>query len=75
MESPFADLVDNEKAPKRLRCSVVSGSCGFVIFPGIALLLKSPLLFGKIFCGTLNTVRPLCLGGGISVYQNRKQHK
>lgn len=38
MESPFADLVDNEKAPKRLRCSVVSGSCGFVIFPGIALL-------------------------------------
>ena len=53
MEFLFADLINNIKAPKWLRCLIVAAVCGFVIFLGVMLAVKSPVSFGKIFGGVL----------------------
>ncbi len=53
MEPFIADLINNPKMPKRLRYLIVTIVCGFVIFIGIMLALKSPMVIGKIFGGVL----------------------
>ena len=53
MESFIADLINNPKIPKWLRYIIVSVVCGFVIFLGVMLAVKSPMLIGKIFGGIL----------------------
>lgn len=47
MEPFIADLINNPKAPKWLRYVIVTLVCGFVIFLGVMLALKSPMLVGK----------------------------
>lgn len=53
MEQFIADLINNPKLPKWLRYIIVSVVCGLVIFLGIMLAIKSPMLIGKIFGGVL----------------------
>ena len=60
METFIADLINNPKIPKWLRYVIVTLTCGFVVFLGIMLALKSPMLVGKIF------------GGGIFACKNCK---
>lgn len=54
MEPFIADLINNPKIPKWLRYIIVSVVCGFVIFLGAMLAIKSPILIGKIFGGVLS---------------------
>lgn len=54
MEQFIADLINNPKLPKRLRYIIVSVVCGSVIFLGIMLAIRSPVLIGKIFGGVLS---------------------
>lgn len=56
MEPFIADLINNPKIPKWLRSIIVTVVCGFVIFLGIMLALKSPMLVGKIFGGALSAL-------------------
>lgn len=49
MEPFIADLINNPKVPKWLRYVIVTLACGFVIFLGIMLALKSLIIVGKIF--------------------------
>ena len=56
MEPFIADLINNPKAPKWLRYVIVTLVCGFVIFLGVMLALKSPMLVGKIFGGALSAL-------------------
>lgn len=49
MEPFIADLINNPKIPKWLRYIIVTIVCGFVIFLGVMLAIKSPMLIGKIF--------------------------
>lgn len=51
MEPFIADLINNPKVPKWLRYVIVTLVCGFVIFLGVMLALKSPMPVGKIFGG------------------------
>ncbi len=54
MEPFIADLINNPKATKWLRYVIVTIVCGFLIFLGVMLALKSPMLVGKIFGGALS---------------------
>lgn len=54
MEPFIADLINTPKIPKWLRYIIVSVVCGFVIFLGAMLAIKSPILIGKIFGGVLS---------------------
>ena len=56
MEFLFADLINSTKMPKWLRCAIVAAVCGFVIFLGAALAVKSPMTIGRIFGGILAAV-------------------
>ena len=56
MEPVIADLINNPKVPKWLRFIIVSVIGGLVIFLGIMLMLKSPMIIGRIFGGALATV-------------------
>ena len=56
MEPFIADLINNPKVPKWLRYVIVTLVCGFVIFLGVMLALKSPMLVGKIFGGALSVL-------------------
>ena len=56
MEPFIAVLINNPKAPKWLRYVIVTLVCGFVIFLGVMLALKSPMLIGKIFGGALSVL-------------------
>ena len=56
MEPFIADLINNPKIPKWLRSIIVTIVCGFVIFLGVMLALKSPMLVGKIFGGALSAL-------------------
>ena len=56
MEPLIADLINNPKIPKWLRYVIVSAVCGSVIFLGVMLILKSPVLAGKIFGGVLSAL-------------------
>ena len=49
LEPFIADLINNPKIPKWLRDIIVTIVCGFVIFLGVMLAIKSPMLIGKIF--------------------------
>lgn len=56
MEPFIADLINNPKVLKWLRYVIVTLVCGFVIFLGVMLALKSPMLVGKIFGGALSVL-------------------
>ncbi len=56
MEPFIADLINNPKIPKWLRYVIVTLACGFVVFLGIMLALKNPMLVGKIFGGALSVL-------------------
>ena len=56
MEPFISDLINNPKIPKWLRYAIVTLVCGFVIFLGVMLVLKSPMLIGKIFGCILSVV-------------------
>ena len=56
MEPFIADLINNPKVPKWLRYVIVTLVCGFVIFLGVLLALKSPMLICKIFGGALSAL-------------------
>lgn len=56
LEPFIADLINNPKVPKRLRYVIISAVCGFVIFLGVMLAMKSPVLIGKIFGGALSVL-------------------
>ena len=56
MEPFLADLINNPKLPKWLRYVIVTVVCGLVIFLGVTLAIKSPVLVGKIFGGVLSVV-------------------
>lgn len=56
MESFIADLINTPKIPKWLRYIIVTIVCGFVIFLGVMLAIKSPMLIGKIFGGVLSVL-------------------
>lgn len=56
MEPFIADLINNPKVPKWLRYVIVTLVCGFVIFLGVMLALKSPMPVGKIFGGALSVL-------------------
>ena len=56
MESFIADLINNPKVPKWLRCVIVTLVCGCVIALGVVLAIKSPMLIGKIFGGVMATL-------------------
>lgn len=49
MEPFLADLINNTKAPKWLRSTIVALVCGLVIFLGVLLACQSPMLIGKLF--------------------------
>ena len=53
MEPVIVDLINNPKVPKWLRFAIVTLVCGFVVFLGVMLTLKSPMLVGKIFGAVL----------------------
>lgn len=65
MEPFIADLINNPKIPKWLRYGMVTLCCGFLIFLGVMLIGKSPLLVGKIFGGVLSV---LFLAAAICLY-------
>lgn len=56
MESFLAELINNPKIPKWVRFVIVGIVCGLVIFLGVMLTIKSPMLIGKIFGGLLVVV-------------------
>lgn len=56
MESFLAELINNPKIPKWVRFLIVGIVCGLVIFLGVMLAIKSPMLIGKIFGGLLAVV-------------------
>lgn len=56
MEPFIAYLINDPKIPKWLRYVTVTLVCGFVIFLGVMLALKSPMLVGKIFGGALSAL-------------------
>ena len=56
MEPFIEDLINNPKVPKWLRYVIVMLVCGFVIFLGIMLAMKSTILVGKIFGGALSVL-------------------
>ena len=56
MEPFIADMINNPKVPKWLRYVIVMLACGFVIFVGVMLALKSPMIIGKIFGGVLSVL-------------------
>ena len=49
MEFIIADLINNPKIPKWLRYVIVTAVTGLVVFIGVMLIIKSPMLLGKIF--------------------------
>lgn len=54
MESFIADLINNPRVPKWLSVIVVA-VCGLVVFLGVMLIIKSPMIVGKIFGGVLTS--------------------
>ena len=71
MEPVIADLINNPKVPKWLRFAIVTLVCGFVVFLGVMLTLKSPMLVGKNFRGRCS--RAVSCGRVRSVSENRKE--
>lgn len=53
MEPFLADFINNPKVPKWLRYLIVTLVCGLLIFIGVMVAVKSPMLVGKIFGGVL----------------------
>ena len=53
MEFIIADLIDNPKIPKWLRYVIVTAATGLVIFVDVMPIVKSPMIWGKIFGGVL----------------------
>lgn len=53
MEFIIADLIDNPKIQKWLRYVIVTVATGFVVFIDVMLIVKSPMIWGKIFGGVL----------------------
>ncbi len=53
MEPFLADFINNPKVPKWLRYLIVTLVCGLLIFIGVMVAIKSPMLVGKIFGGVL----------------------
>ncbi len=49
MEPFLADFINNKKIPRIIRNIIVCLLCGFIIFLGVSIVIKSELLFGKIF--------------------------
>lgn len=56
MEFIIADLINNPKIPKWLRYVIVTVATGFVVFIGVMPIVKSPMMWGKIFGGVLVTL-------------------
>lgn len=56
MDVFISALINNPKLPKWLRFTAAAAVCGFVIFIGVMLILKSPMLIGKIFGGVLSVL-------------------
>lgn len=54
METILADLINNAKVPKIIRYIIVSLVCLFIVFIGIMLAFKSPMVIGKVFGGALS---------------------
>ena len=55
MESFIADLINNPRVPKWLRCVIVVAVCGLVVFLSVMLIIKSPMIVGTIFGGVLTS--------------------
>lgn len=53
METVISDMINNPKIPKWIRFIIVAAVCGFVVFVGGVLAIKSQMLAGKIFGGIL----------------------
>lgn len=53
MEPFIAGLINNPKVPEWLRFVIVTIACGLVIFLGVMLIIKSPMIAGKFFGGAL----------------------
>ena len=56
MEPFIARLIINPNMPKWLRYAIAAVIFGLIIFLGIMLLLKSPMISGKIFGGILSVI-------------------
>lgn len=56
METILSELINNPKVPKWIRCILVAVVCGFVIFLGVMLALKSQIPAGRIFGGALSVL-------------------
>ena len=59
MEPFFVLSITNPNVPKWLRNSIAAVICGLIIYLGIMLLLKSPMIIGKIFGGILSVISVL----------------
>ena len=53
MKFVIADLINNPKIPKWLRYVIVTVAAGLVIYIYVMLIIKSPMIWGKIFGGVL----------------------
>lgn len=53
MEPFLADFINNPKVPKWLRHLIATLVCGLLIFIGVMVAVKSPMLVGKFFGGVL----------------------
>ena len=53
MEPFIADLINNSKIPKLIRCIFVIADCAFIILIGVLCSVRSQMMFGKLFGAVL----------------------